>query len=416
VRASDFARRATRLALGLACLLLISGCIGPRSLELTRLRYDQAVHETTEQQWLRNIVRLRYGDLPSFMDVSAITSQFELSSRGGITGGQERDSANSSLFGNATLQFRDAPTLSYTPRDPTELTRTMVAPVGITALGLMANNGWNLEDVLRVMVADMNGLENSPGAEQLIPETPPRPTPFADLSRLMARLRHERALVLASEDSPKAVSPPIPAGRVDGSDFVQAASNRLEYREAGRSDELVLTRSEVGYRLTLSPAAEGSPELDELRHLLRLAPGRLDYEVKRVDVPGGVGLLPLPDSLDSIDVRTRTLLEMLGYLSKGVRVPEEHACRGLAAQTVDVEGVPFDWTVVTRDQFRVCSQKKRPKSKEVAVAIEYQGCWYFIPAADKRSKSTLALIQALFNLQLSEPKKGGPVLTLPVGM
>ena len=69
-------------------LVALPGCIGPRSLELTRLRYDQAVHETTEQQWLRNIVRLRYGDLPSFMDVSAITSQFELSSQGSITGGQ----------------------------------------------------------------------------------------------------------------------------------------------------------------------------------------------------------------------------------------------------------------------------------------------------------------------------------------
>ena len=86
--------------LGALLVIVLPGCIGPRSLELTRLRYDQAVHETSEQQWLRNIVRLRYGDLPSFLDVSAITSQFELSSRGGITGGQERDSPNQSLFGD----------------------------------------------------------------------------------------------------------------------------------------------------------------------------------------------------------------------------------------------------------------------------------------------------------------------------
>jgi hypothetical protein len=77
-----------RSLVGLLMMLGASGCIGPRSLELTRLRYDQAVHETTEQQWLRNIVRLRYGDLPSFMDVAAITSQFELSSQGGFTGGK----------------------------------------------------------------------------------------------------------------------------------------------------------------------------------------------------------------------------------------------------------------------------------------------------------------------------------------
>lgn len=63
-------RRVVRVSI-LVLILAAPGCVGPRSLELTRLRYDQAVSETTEQQWLRNIVRLRYGDLPSFLDVSA---------------------------------------------------------------------------------------------------------------------------------------------------------------------------------------------------------------------------------------------------------------------------------------------------------------------------------------------------------
>src|SRR5262245_63333511 len=159
--------------LGVALSLAASGCVGPKSLELTRLHYDEAVHETTEQQWLRNIVRMRYGDAPSFLDVSAITSQFELSSRGSFTGGQQRDSMNNTYFGDMALQFRDAPTLSYTPRDPTELTRAMVAPVGITALGLAANNGWSFDDVLRLMIAEVNGLENAPGAEQLVPDSVP---------------------------------------------------------------------------------------------------------------------------------------------------------------------------------------------------------------------------------------------------
>ena len=105
---------------------------------------------------------------------------------------------------------------------------------------------------------------------------------------------------------------------------------------------------------------------------------------------------------------------MLIVLSKGVQVPEEHACRGLAAQSVGPDGVAFDWTLVTRDLFHVCVQKKRPR--EADVAIEYRGYWYFLPLADKRSKSTLALIQALFNLQLAEPKQAGPLLTLPVGL
>jgi hypothetical protein len=407
-------RRSPRLLLWAALLVLVpAGCIGPRSLELTRLRYDQAVHETTDQQWLRNIVRLRYGDLPSFMDVAAITSQFELSSSGGFTGGKQRDSANNTYFGDMSVQFRDAPTLSYTPRDPTELTRTMVAPVGITALGLMANNGWSLDDVLRVIVADVNGLENSPGAEQLIPEIIPSATPFDEMARLAGQLRRGRMITLAAVDLPKPVSSPIAANRVDGSDLVQAASNKLEYRAAEKTDELVLTRSDPGYLFTFSPVVQGRPDVDAFRQALRLAPGRLEYGVRRVDAPVGSELLPLPGVLDTIDVKTRTLLDMLTFLSKGIDVPEEHLCRGLAAQTIGPDGIAFDWTVVTRNLFHICSQRTRPK--ESAVAIEYQGYWYYIPASDKRSKSTLSLIQALFNLQLSEPKKSGPLLTLPVG-
>jgi hypothetical protein len=84
----------SRWVIALLIVLPAPGCIGPRCLELTRLRYDQAVHETTDQQWLRSIARLRYGDLPTFLDVAAITSQFELSGRGGLSAGQQRDSVN----------------------------------------------------------------------------------------------------------------------------------------------------------------------------------------------------------------------------------------------------------------------------------------------------------------------------------
>jgi hypothetical protein len=105
------------------------------------------------------------------------------------------------------IQFRDARTLSDTPRDPTELTRAMVAPVGITALGWMANNGRSLDDVPRLMVADINGLENAPRAEPFLPAAVPFPTPFDEAVRLAGQLRRERAIVLASVDVPKPVSP-----------------------------------------------------------------------------------------------------------------------------------------------------------------------------------------------------------------
>lgn len=411
-------RRRTQAAphglLAVVVALVATGCVGPRSLELTRLQYDQAVHETSDQMWLRNIVRMRYGELPTFLDVAAITSQFELTGRGGMTGGQERASTNQSLFGDLGVQFRDAPTLSYSPRDPSELTRVMVAPVGVTALGLLSNNGWSTENVIRLMVDEINGIRNAPGAEELIPEQVPSPTPFPEVVRLIAGLRRERLLVLAAVEETEAVSPAIAAGRVNGTDLVQAASHDFAYQAADQADSLVLTRSSNQYRMKFSPASRGRPEVDALREWLRLSPGRLDYPIRREAAPGGLALLPIPESLEKVEVRTRTLLEMLAVLSKGVEVPEEHVCRGLVAQTVGPDGLVFDWTATTQGLFRVCVSRKRPKGE--SLAIEHRGYWYYVPDSDKRAQATLGLIQALFNLQLSEPKRSGPLLTLPVGV
>lgn len=284
---------------------------------------------------------------------------------------------NRSLFGDMALQFRDAPTLSYTPRDPAELTRAMIAPVGTTALGLMANNGWALDDVLRLMVAEINGLENAPGAQDLVPESVPTPTLFPDAARLAGDLRRQRLVILADIEIPQTVSPAIATDRVDGSDFVQAVSHNLEYKPAPQPETLVLTRSEPGYRLQFSAESRADPRAESLRTLLHLTPGRLEYPVIRQSVPGGLHLRPLPDALDEIDLRTRTLFEMLIFLSKGVEVPADHVERGVAAQTIEPGGTLFDWTLITHGLFHVSVQKKHPKN--AAVAIEHHGYWYFIP-------------------------------------
>jgi len=62
-----------------ACALA-TGCsvIGPRSLQQSRMQYNEVVKTTSEEELLLNIVRLRYTDTPSSMQVSNIAAQFEL--------------------------------------------------------------------------------------------------------------------------------------------------------------------------------------------------------------------------------------------------------------------------------------------------------------------------------------------------
>ena len=76
-----------RRSVVLLALLGVSGCVGPNAVRYTRLRYNEVVRDTNDQQLLINIVRLRYADSPVFIDLPNITSQFEVSGRGNYLGG-----------------------------------------------------------------------------------------------------------------------------------------------------------------------------------------------------------------------------------------------------------------------------------------------------------------------------------------
>src|SRR5947207_908590 len=69
------------LALAVRVLAIVSvGCaFGPKVLENTHWRYNESVKQVLEEQTLLNIVRLRYDDNPTRLDVSAIAAQYELS-------------------------------------------------------------------------------------------------------------------------------------------------------------------------------------------------------------------------------------------------------------------------------------------------------------------------------------------------
>jgi hypothetical protein len=62
-------------------LAFTGGCasFGPKALERTHGRYNEAVHEVEEEEFLRNIVRARYNDIPTALNVTSIAAQYELS-------------------------------------------------------------------------------------------------------------------------------------------------------------------------------------------------------------------------------------------------------------------------------------------------------------------------------------------------
>src|SRR5260370_2618643 len=111
LRRRSFQQLVVLLAAG-AC---VSGCVGPNAVRYTRMRYNEVIRDTNDEQLLMNIVRLRYADSPVFIDLPSITSQFEVSGRGNYldrAGNQFRGQTN---LGFAELLLRDTPPPSYHP-------------------------------------------------------------------------------------------------------------------------------------------------------------------------------------------------------------------------------------------------------------------------------------------------------------
>ena len=59
-------------------VLAATGCasIGPATVQHDRVDYISAIAESWKEQTLLNVVRLRYGDAPSFADVSSVISGY----------------------------------------------------------------------------------------------------------------------------------------------------------------------------------------------------------------------------------------------------------------------------------------------------------------------------------------------------
>jgi len=114
--------RGRRPAGALVLSLSITACahLGPRSVVVDRLDYNTAIADSWKEQTLLNIVKIRYEDLPIFLDVSSIVSAYSLDTGAtiggqiaGVGGAGNHGSAGGSV--NGTVTYSQNPTITYTP-------------------------------------------------------------------------------------------------------------------------------------------------------------------------------------------------------------------------------------------------------------------------------------------------------------
>lgn len=354
-----------RAVAAMSALALLAGCtnFGPRAVQAGRADYNAVLHDTTDQQLLTNLVRLRYRDRPYFLEVSSVTTQFSFSPQLSATGALgSRDVEQDTLL-NAGVTYSETPTISYTPLQGDDFARRLLTPVSLEALVLLSQSGWSVERLLRVCVQRIDGVPNAVSASGPTPAREPEYRPFLQLARWM--------------------------------------------RELQLSDDLT-----IGYRpgestvpsFTFSERALSGAAYRGIVEMLQLTPGKARYDI----VPS-----PRSVSPDTIGIQTRSLNGILHYLSHAVEVPAAHRERGLVTTTRDSAGLPFDWGELAGGLFRVATGSESPGA--AAVKIRHRGQWFYVADNDLDSKSTFSLLAQLFALQAGSGEGLRPVLTIPVG-
>ena len=118
----------------LSALMVCAGChsFGPRAVGETHPLYNEVISRSLNEQFLLNLVRLRYRDNPYFLEVGRVAVNTTLESS--VSAGGKFISGGDSFSPSGSLTYKQNPTVSYTPLRGNQLLKQMLTPVPLEAL------------------------------------------------------------------------------------------------------------------------------------------------------------------------------------------------------------------------------------------------------------------------------------------
>jgi hypothetical protein len=390
------------------------GCqIGPGRLRVANFHYSEAVRVAQAEQFLVNLVRLRYRDGVVFLAVTNISTQFEFNTALNVNGNVVSQGGADSAGIGGGVSYSERPTISFSIMGGETFQKRILRPLGVASVSLLAESGWRGDRVLRLTAEGINGVKNAPTASGPTPQAAPDYRDFLEATRLIHKLRLGRLLRFEYETRKEALSAPLPIASINGEHTVEAVRAGVEF-EALEGDRVQLYVKKRRLVMRFASGAEASPEVARLLDLLRLEPGHRRYDVVELEDSDFDPLDP-EKRLTEVGINTRSLVGVLYYLSNGVQVPPEDLESGAVTATLDAAQSPFDWSNVLGGLFEVRTSDSWRRPSNAAVAVRHRGHWFYIADGDQTTKSTFLLIANLFTLQTGDVQEVKPVLTLPVG-
>ena len=151
-------------------LLYLTGCasIGPPTVARDRFDYIEAISDSWRAQTLLNMVKLRYGDAPVFLDVASVITQTGVTGTVAVSGTWWQNLLQLPFTTTAGITaagtYGEKPTVTYLPISGEKFARNLMAPIPPAAILNFLQGGYPVDLVLRLTVHSINGIRSRFGA------------------------------------------------------------------------------------------------------------------------------------------------------------------------------------------------------------------------------------------------------------
>ena len=346
-------------------LLTCAGCagVGPHTVARDRFDYTSAISDSWKAQMLINMVKMRYGDTPTFLDVASVINQYSVESQVDLrfswADPVTAALTNTQSTGGAT-RYIDRPTITYSPISGDKFARSFMPPIPPASILSLIQANYPVDLVFRLCVHSVNGIRNRfGGAARARPADPE----FYPLLERMKRLQAAGAIGLrVQKTTEKNATLMTIRGKMDA---------------ASAEDSLAARRM-----LGLDPTAD-------------------EFSVAYASLAGNDR---------EVTILSRSILEIIIDLASYIEVPEVHVEENRVNQTQTEDtgsGVP------STPLIRIHSSRDQPA--DAFAAVPYHGYWFWIDDRDLPSKRMFSFLMFIFTLVETGGKEGAPIVTIPAG-
>jgi hypothetical protein len=344
-------------------IAILTGCasIGPGTVSRDRFDYNASITESWKRQILLNIVKIRYVEPISFVDVGQIVAGYSLETGIDAGGSATLSSINTtaSITTGLSGKYTDRPTITYVPLTGNAFIKSLLTPLTPENLMFAIQSGVPADMILKLGVASINGLRNK--------------------------------------------SVPIAGFRPAEEKFLRVVEIIRSLQLSGAIRMKTIKSKDNQESTTISFWSKGAPadvslQVRELCDLLGLDPGVDQYRLVY-----GIA----PENNREIAMQSVPVMHLLSFLAARVEVPEKDVREGRASPGVREAKRNAD----EKGRFVVKCSDSKPQ--DAFVSVEYRNRWFWVDDRDLESKRSISFIMLIFTLADTGKHESLPQITIP---